>query len=49
MLAGILYDATKSYDTMWWISIAVGLMAAGVHLPIRERPVPRLAAVAGAA
>jgi hypothetical protein len=44
MLAGILYDATKSYDTMWWISIAVGLMAALVHLPIRERPVARLAA-----
>lgn len=48
MLAGILYDATKSYDTMWWISIGVGLMAAVVHLPIQERPVPRLAA-AGAA
>jgi MFS family permease len=48
-LAGVLYDATKSYDAMWWISIGVGLMAALVHLPIRERPVPRLAAVAGAA
>ena len=48
LLAGVLYDATKSYDTMWWISIAVGLMAAVVHLPIRERPVERLAA-AGAA
>jgi predicted MFS family arabinose efflux permease len=47
-LAGVLYDATKSYDTMWWICIAVGLMAAAVHLPIRERPVARLAA-AGAA
>jgi predicted MFS family arabinose efflux permease len=44
MLAGVLYDATKSYDMMWWISIGVGLMAAAVHLPIRERPVPRLAA-----
>jgi predicted MFS family arabinose efflux permease len=43
-LAGVLYDATKSYDTMWWISIVVGLMAAAVHLPIRERPVARLAA-----
>ena len=48
MLAGTLYDATKSYDAMWWISIGVGLMAALVHLPIRERPVPRLVA-AGAA
>jgi predicted MFS family arabinose efflux permease len=44
MLAGILYDATGSYDTMWWISIALGLFAAVVHWPIRERPVPRLAA-----
>jgi predicted MFS family arabinose efflux permease len=48
LLAGILYDATKSYDMMWWISIGVGLMAAAVHLPIRERPVERLVA-AGAA
>ena len=42
-LAGRLYDATKSYDTMWWICIALALFAALVHLPIRERPVPRLA------
>src|SRR5262245_28158384 len=47
MLAGTLYDLTKSYDTMWWISIALGLFAAAVHWPIQERPVPRLA-VAGA-
>lgn len=43
-LAGRLYDATKSYDTMWWISIALGLFAAAIHWPIRERPVARLAA-----
>jgi predicted MFS family arabinose efflux permease len=43
-LAGVLYDATRSYDMMWWISIAVGLMAAAVHLPIKDRPVPRLVA-----
>jgi len=43
-LAGYLYDATKSYDTMWWISIALGLFAAAVHWPIQERPVARLAA-----
>lgn len=40
-LAGVLYDQTKSYDMMWWISIALGLFAALVHLPIRERPVVR--------
>jgi predicted MFS family arabinose efflux permease len=44
MLAGVLYDLTKSYDTMWWISIALGLFAAAVHWPIQERPVARLAA-----
>jgi predicted MFS family arabinose efflux permease len=43
-LAGTLYDLTQSYDMMWWISIALGLFAAAVHWPIRERPVPRLAA-----
>jgi predicted MFS family arabinose efflux permease len=43
-LAGVLYDSTKSYDTMWWISIALGLFAAAVHWPIKERPVSRLLA-----
>ncbi len=42
-LAGKLYDATKSYDTMWWISIALALFAALIHLPISEKPVARQA------
>jgi predicted MFS family arabinose efflux permease len=41
-LAGVLFDRTQSYDMMWWISIALGLFAALVHLPIREQPVARL-------
>jgi MFS family permease len=41
-LAGMLYDQTRSYEMMWWISIALALFAALVHLPIRERPVARL-------
>jgi predicted MFS family arabinose efflux permease len=45
-LAGVLYDQTRSYDTMWWISIALALFAALVHVPIRERPVARLEAAA---
>jgi MFS family permease len=44
MLAGTLYDLTRSYDMMWWISIALGLFAAAVHWPIQEHPVQRLAA-----
>jgi predicted MFS family arabinose efflux permease len=47
-LAGVLYDATGSYDMMWWISIALGLFAAAVHWPIRERPVQRLVAASAA-
>ena len=42
-MAGRLYDMTGSYDAMWWISVALGLFAAAVHLPIREKPVARLA------
>jgi MFS family permease len=43
-MAGTLYDLTKSYDMMWWVSIALGLFAAAIHWPIQERPVPRLEA-----
>jgi len=42
-LAGRLFDATGSYDAMWWISIALGLIAALLHWPIQEKPVTRLA------
>jgi predicted MFS family arabinose efflux permease len=41
-LAGRLYDLTHSYDAMWSISIALGLIAALINWPIRERPVARL-------
>jgi predicted MFS family arabinose efflux permease len=43
-IAGRVYEATQSYDLMWWISIALALAAALIHLPIRERPVARLVA-----
>jgi predicted MFS family arabinose efflux permease len=41
-LAGRVYDVTKSYDMMWWISIALAAFAALVHWPIKEKPVARL-------
>ena len=41
-LGGVLYDTTGSYDGMWWAGIALGLLAAVVHLPIDERPLARL-------
>jgi predicted MFS family arabinose efflux permease len=47
-LAGRLFDLTKSYDAMWWISIALGVISALLHWPIAERPVPRVAAASAA-
>ncbi len=40
-LGGFLYDATGSYDIVWWLSAGLGVMAALIHLPIVERQVPR--------
>jgi MFS family permease len=47
-LGGLLYDTTGSYDGMWWAGIVLGLLAALVHLPINERPLPRELAATGA-
>ena len=41
-LGGYLYDVYGSYDVIWWLSIALGLIAALLHWPIDEREVPRL-------
>ncbi len=38
-LGGYLFDRTGSYNTVWTLSIALGLFAALVHLPIDERPI----------
>ncbi len=38
-LGGYLFDRTGSYDTVWLIAIALGVLAAIAHLPIDERPV----------
>ena len=43
-LGGVLYERTGSYDVVWWLGVGLGIFAALVHLPIRERPVERLAA-----
>lgn len=40
-LGGRLYDATGSYDVVWWIAIALGAFAALVNLPVREGPIAR--------
>jgi predicted MFS family arabinose efflux permease len=38
-LGGRAFEATGSYDWMWYADIALALGAAVVHLPIREQPV----------
>lgn len=43
-LGGKLYDHYGSYDIVWWMSIALGVFAFVVHLPIRERRDTRFAA-----
>lgn len=37
-LGGRAFEATQSYDWMWYADIALALAAALVHLPIREPP-----------
>lgn len=39
---GFIFDRTGSYDPVWWMSVALGLIAAGLHWPIRDAPVSRL-------
>jgi len=40
-LGGLLFDLTGSYDIVWYIAIALGLLAAAVNWPIREHPIQR--------
>ncbi len=40
-LGGKLYDATGSYDIVWWIAVALGVMAALANLPVREAAIVR--------
>ena len=35
-LGGRLYDIYGNYDIVWWMSVALGLFAALINLPIRE-------------
>ena len=40
-LGGYLYDATGSYDIVWYIAIGLGVLAGLVNLPIKEAPIQR--------
>ncbi len=43
-LGGVAFDMTGSYSSMWYASIALGLIAALLHWPIRDQPIERLVA-----
>ncbi|MCC7286100.1 MAG: MFS transporter [Burkholderiaceae bacterium] len=45
-LGGKLFDATGSYDVVWWIAVALGGFAALINLPVREVPIARPLAAA---
>jgi len=45
-LGGRLYDALGSYDVVWYIAIALGLVAGLINLPIDEREIRRTAVAA---
>ncbi len=45
-LGGKVFEATGSYDWMWYMDIVLAAGAALIHLPIREAPLRRVAAVA---
>jgi predicted MFS family arabinose efflux permease len=40
-LGGRVFDATGSYDAIWWASVALGVVAALLHAPIADRPLLR--------
>jgi MFS family permease len=45
-LGGWAFEATGSYDVIWWLSVFFGVASAVINLPIVEKPVARLAAAA---
>ena len=38
LVGGYVQTATGSYDLVWWIGIALSMVAAGLYLPVREQP-----------
>jgi len=47
-LGGYLFDRTGSYDIVWYIAIALGVLAALVNLPIKEAAIVRTPVPQGA-
>ncbi|MEA2978225.1 MAG: hypothetical protein QOF09_48 [Alphaproteobacteria bacterium] len=45
-LGGLAFEATGSYNLVWWLSVFFGVASAIINLPIVERPVARPVAAA---
>jgi cyanate permease len=45
-LGGYLYDRNGSYDIVWLLTIALGIFAGLVNLPVSEAPISRTPAPA---
>ena len=41
-VGGRIYDYYGSYDPIWWSAAVLAFIAALIHLPIDDKPVPRL-------
>jgi MFS family permease len=41
-LGGVVFDATRSYDLLWFGAIGLGLVASALHWPINDRQLVRL-------
>lgn len=46
-VGGLIYDYYGSYEPIWWSTVAMALFAVLLHLPIHDRPVPRLTVATG--
>jgi MFS family permease len=47
-LGGYMYDTTGSYDLTWYLSIALGVFAGLVNLPVKEEAIDRTPALSAA-
>ena len=41
-LGGLLHDLSGSYNSVWWTGVVLAVVSAVVHLPINEKPLPRM-------
>jgi predicted MFS family arabinose efflux permease len=47
-VSGRVFDATGSYEVVWWIAAGLGIVAAILHFPMDDKPIERAYAPARA-